>query len=90
MIILYLVAAAVIAAAIGVSVTLIVQRKMAATRAKQILADAEREAEDLKRNRVLEGREEALKITTEAEKQASQKIAKAQSIEAKQDRKSVV
>ncbi len=84
MIILYLVAAAVIAAAIGVSVTLIVQRKMAATRAKQILADAEREAEDLKRNRVLEGREEALKITTEAEKQASQKIAKAQSIEAKQ------
>ena len=53
MIILYLVAAAVIAAAIGVSVTLIVQRKMAATRAKQILADAEREAEDLKRNRVL-------------------------------------
>ncbi len=44
---------------------------MASTRAKQILADAEREAEDLKRNRVLEGREEALKITTEAEKQAN-------------------
>ena len=37
------------------------QRRMADTRAKQIVAEAERQAEDLKRDKVLEGREEALK-----------------------------
>jgi len=78
------IAAAVVAAAIGVTVTLIVNRRMASTRAKTILADAEREAEDLKKNKILEGREEALKITTEAEKQVAQRMSRVQSSEAKQ------
>lgn len=82
-IIIYI-AIAVIAAAIGVMVTMILNRKMAATRAKVIIADAEREAEDLKKNKVLEGREEALKITAEAEKQANQRLGKVQSAEARQ------
>ncbi|MDE6368992.1 MAG: Rnase Y domain-containing protein, partial [Muribaculaceae bacterium] len=81
--ILICVAIGVIAAAIAVVATIIVQRSMANTRAKTILADAEREAEDLKRNKVLQGREEALQITADAEKQANHRMAKMQSAEAK-------
>lgn len=72
------------AAAIAVAVTVVVQRRMAGTRAKQIIADAEREADELKRNKLLEGKEEALRITSEAEKSASQKMAKVQSAESRQ------
>ena len=80
---LILIAIAIVAAAIGVGVTLLCQRRMANTRAKQILAEANRQADDLKRDKVLEGREEALKITSDAEKQAQQKMSKLQSTEAK-------
>lgn len=78
------IAIGVVAAVIGVVATLIAQRKMAQTRAKTIIADAEREADDLKRDKLLEGREEALKITADAEKQANQRMAKVQSAEARQ------
>ncbi|MDE6121291.1 MAG: Rnase Y domain-containing protein, partial [Muribaculaceae bacterium] len=78
------IAIAVIAAALGAGITLMLQRRMAGTRAKQIITEAEREAEDLKRNKILEGREEALQITTDAERQAAQKMSKIQSAEAKQ------
>ena len=81
--ILICIAVGVIAAGIAVGVTLMLQRSMANTRAKTIVADAEREADDLKRNKILEGREEALQITADAEKQANQKMAKMQSAEAK-------
>ena len=77
------IAVAVVSAAIAAGITVMLQRKNATSRAKLIVSDAEREAEDLKRNKVLEGREEALKITAEAEKQASQKLSKIQSTEAK-------
>ena len=77
------IAIAAVAAAIAAGVTLFIQRQMASSRAKVIVAEAEREAEDLKRDKVLEGREEALKITSEAEKQAQQKMSKLQSVEAK-------
>ncbi len=76
-------AVAVVAAAIAVGVTLFMQRKMANTRAKQIVNEAMRQADDLKRDKVLEGREEALRITSDAEKQAQQKMSKLQSTEAK-------
>lgn len=75
---------AIVAAAIATFATLAAQRRMAKTRAKQILSDAEREADDLKRDKVLEGREEALQITTDAEKQANQRMAKVQQAEARQ------
>ena len=75
---------AIVAAAIATFATLAAQRRMAKTRAKQILSDAEREADDLKRDKVLEGREEALQITTDAEKQANQRMAKVQQAEAPQ------
>ena len=75
---------AIVAAAIATYATLAAQRRLATTRAKQIISDAEREAEDLKRDKVLEGREEALQITTDAEKQANQRMAKVQQAEARQ------
>ncbi len=81
-IILYI-AIAIISAAIAVAVTVIVQRSMAKSRAKVIYDDAVREAEDLKRNKILEGREEALQITADAEKQANQRMSKIQSVEAR-------
>lgn len=75
---------AVLAAVIAVAVTIMVQRSTARSRAKLIIEDAEREAEDLKKSKILEGREEALAITREAEKQANQRMSKVQSVEAKQ------
>lgn len=75
---------AIIAAAIGVVVTVVVHRSSAKNRARQIVADAERQALDIKKDKEIEGREEALKITAEAEKAANQRMSKIQSMEAKQ------
>ena len=75
---------AVLAAVIGIGVTIVINRRMANTRAKQIVADAERVADELKKSKELEGREEALKIISEAEKTANQRMSRVQSAEAKQ------
>lgn len=75
---------AVLAAVTAAVVTLLVQRSMARSRAKLIIEDAEREAEDIKKNKELQGREQALKITSDAEKQATLRLSKVQSVEAKQ------
>lgn len=75
---------AIIAAAIGVVVTVVIYRSSAKNRARQIVADAERQALDIKKDKEIEGREEALKITAEAEKAANQRMSKIQSMEAKQ------
>ncbi len=75
---------AIIAAAIGVVVTVVIHRSSAKNRARQIVADAERQALNIKKDKEIEGREEALKITAEAEKAANQRMSKIQSMEAKQ------
>ncbi len=82
--ILIIIAAALVAAALAAVITIAVQRSMARTRAKVIIDDAQREAEDLKKSKILEGREEALRITADADKQATQRLSKIQSQEAKQ------
>ena len=56
---------------------------MARTRAKSIIEEAENEAEVMKKNKLLEAREEELRIISDAEKQASQRMSKAQSFEGK-------
>ncbi|MDE6453090.1 MAG: ribonuclease Y [Muribaculaceae bacterium] len=78
-----IIALVVLAAALAVGVTVAVQRRMARTRAKEIIADAEREADDIRRTRELEGREEAMRITTEAEKQAARRQSQADQRDAK-------
>ncbi len=74
---------AIVAAALGIVGATMLQRRSATSRAKQIVLDAEREADDLKRDKELAGREEALRITSEAEKTAAQRMSKVQSAEAK-------
>ena len=75
---------AVIALAIGVGVTMFMQKKMARTAAKTIIEEAEREADVLKKNKLLEAREEEIKIKADAEKVANQRMSKIQSIESRQ------
>ena len=82
-IIIYI-AIAVVAAGLAAGITIAIQRSMARSRAKLIIADAEREADDLKKSKELEGREEALRITGDAEKAANQRLARVQSAEARQ------
>ncbi len=82
MLLIYI-AIAVIAAALGFCVAVVLQRKMASSRAKLIITEAEHEAETLKQAKIMEGREEALKITSEADRQAAQRQSKMQSAEAK-------
>ncbi|MCD8386852.1 MAG: ribonuclease Y [Bacteroidales bacterium] len=81
--ILIYIVVALLAAAIAVACTVYANRKMAKSRARTIMEDAQREAEDLKKSKILEGREEALKITSDAEKTANQRLSKVQSTEAK-------
>lgn len=77
------IAIAVVALAVGVACTILAHRKMARSRAKTIIDEAESEAEVIKKNKLLEAREEELRILSEAEKQASQRLSKAQSFEGK-------
>ncbi len=74
---------AVLALAVGIVGTVIAQRNMSRSRAKIIIAEAENEAEVIKKNKLLEAREEELKIVSEAEKTASQRMSKVQSMEGK-------
>lgn len=81
--IIYVVIAAVAALALGIICTIIVLRSMSRSRAKTIIEEAEAEAEVMKKNKLLEAREEELKILSDAEKQAAQRLQKAQSTESK-------
>ncbi len=72
-----------VALAVGIVGTIVIQKSIARSRAKIIIAEANREAEVIKKNKLLEAREEELQIKAEAEKQANSRLAKVQSIEAK-------
>ncbi len=74
---------AVIALAIGITVSMIVQRNIARSRANRILEEARNEAEVIKKNKLLEAREEELKIIGDAEKQATQRMQKVQQTESR-------
>ena len=80
--IIYL-AVAVVALAIGSLVTVAIQKSMANSRAKAIIDEANREAEVIRQKELLKGREEGIKIKDEAEKQATQRLQKVQSVESK-------
>lgn len=73
----------IVAFCVGVAVTMIAQKNMAHTAAKSIVEEAKKEAEVLKKNKLLEAKEEELKIISDAEKQANQKMSRLQSQEAK-------
>ncbi len=72
-----------VALVIGALITLAVQKSLAKTRAKAIIEEAHLEANVIKQNKLLEAREEELRIKGEAEKQAQQRMSKIQSVESK-------
>ncbi len=74
---------ALVALVIGALITLAVQKSLAKTRAKAIIEEAHLEANVIKQNKLLEAREEELRIKGEAEKQAQQRMSKIQSVESK-------
>lgn len=80
---IYITIAVAIALAVGVIVTLTVQKNLAHSRAKVIVDEARNEAEMIKNNKILEAREEELKIKNEAERQANQRLSKVQQQEQK-------
>lgn len=79
--IVILVCAILVAAGVSVVATMAIQRKMARSRANTILAEAERDAEVIKEKKLLEAREEELRIKGETERQAQQRLQRVQAEE---------
>ena len=75
--------AAVAALIVGALGTFIIIRIISRSRAKSIVDEAKLEAEVIKKNKLLEAKEEEMKIKTEAEKAANARMSKIQSAEAK-------
>ncbi|MGN0231710.1 MAG: ribonuclease Y [Muribaculaceae bacterium] len=75
--------AAVAALIVGALGTFIIIRIISRSRAKSIVEEAKLEAEVIKKNKLLEAKEEEMKIKTEAEKAANARMSKIQSTEAK-------
>ncbi|MCX4331180.1 MAG: ribonuclease Y [Muribaculaceae bacterium] len=74
---------AVVALAIGAIASYAIQRSMAGSSAKAIINEASIKAEGLKKDKIREGEKEAARLTSEAEKQANQRLQKVQQSEAR-------
>ena len=74
---------ALVAAAAGYLVAANMSKKSARSAANTILDDAKREADVIKEKRILQAKEEEMKILGEAEKVSQQKFQKAQAAEAR-------
>lgn len=74
---------AIVCLAAGIIITLAVTRRNAKSQANTIIEKAKLEAEVLKNNEVLKGKEAGMAIKSESEKQANSRLAKVQSSEAK-------
>lgn len=81
--IIYYVIVAVVAIAIGCGVTLAVTKKMAHSSAKNILDEARLEADVMKKNKMLEAKEEEMKMKADLEKEANARLSKVQAAEAR-------
>lgn len=74
---------AIVTAVAGYAVAMVLSKNSAHSRANTIMEDARREAEVLKEKRVIEAKEQEVKILSEAEKTANAKMQKAQASEAR-------
>ena len=63
---------ALVAIAIGVAGTILIQNRVARSRARQIIDDANRNGEVIRQQQLLKSKEEGLKITQEAERNAKE------------------
>ena len=77
------VAIALVALLVGAGVTMAINKSLAKSRANSIIEEAKLEAEVLKKNKILEAKEEGVAIKADAEKIATQRLSKVQSTEAK-------
>ena len=77
------VAIALVALSVVAGVTMAINKSLAKSRANSIIEEAKLEAEVLKKNKILEAKEEGVAIKAEAEKIATQRLSKVQSTEAK-------
>jgi len=75
--------AIVVSLAVGAVVAVAVQQSMARSRAKAIIEEAQLQAENIKKDKLLEAKAAEMKITSEAEKQANQRLQKVQNAEAR-------
>ena len=73
----------IVALAVGALATFMVQKSLAKSRAKIIIENARNAADVLMKNKILEAREQEMKIKADAEKNANQRLSKIQSQEAK-------
>lgn len=80
---------AVVAAIVGYVVATMVSKKNATSRANAIVEDAKREAEVLKEKKILQAKEEEMKIIGEADKVANQRLQKAQAAEARNKQREI-
>ena len=80
---IYIVLALLAGAVLGVIILQIVQRSTGRSRAKNIIEDAQREADVLMKKKMLEAREQEMRIKADAEKAANQRMSRVQSEEAK-------
>lgn len=77
------VAIAVVALLVGAGVTIAIMKTIAKSRANSIIEEAKLEADVIKKNKILEAKEEGVSIKAEAEKIVTQRLSKVQSAEAK-------
>ncbi|MDE5880455.1 MAG: ribonuclease Y [Muribaculaceae bacterium] len=74
---------AIAAAAAGYIAAMVIAKKNARSSANIILEDAKREADIIKEKKILKAKEEEMKILSDAERTATQKVQKAQASEAR-------
>jgi len=84
-----IIAAAVAAAIIGYVAATVISKKNASSRANSILEDAKREAEVIKEKKILQAKEEEMKILSDAERAAGQRLQKAQAAEARNKQREI-
>ena len=82
-IIALVIGALVIGACGAVGILLAVQRSTGRSRAKTIVDEANKEAEVIMKNKILEAREQELRITSKAEREAAQRMQRIQGDEQK-------
>lgn len=77
------------AAAIGYTVAAVISKKNATSRANTIIDEAKREAEVIKEKKVLQAKEEEMRILSDADRVANQRLQKAQSAEARNKQREI-
>lgn len=77
----YSILIAIVALALGAAITMAIQRYLARGKAAAIIEEAKAQAEVIKKDKLLEAREEELRIKTEAENAANQRMSRVQSAE---------